>query len=556
MKCSWRGIPIALYCWFSCPDGWATAVAASADIVIYGGTTGGIFSAIAAVREGASVVVLEPGTYLGGMITSGLGETDTGRRETIGGMAGDFYRRINAHYQRPEAWRFQRRDEYIAKLGRDRIASDGKWWKVEPSVAMKVLRELMQEAGVKVLTDHRLVRVDKRGGRIVSVRCENGAEFSGRIFIDATYEGDLMALAGVSYRVGRESAAEYGEPFAGVVPRQYSTRNQVDVDLSPYDDQGRLVHGVQAGERGADGAGDRKVQAYNYRLCLTNVPENRIPIGRPERYDPVWYELHARYFAAKPGLRLADILGGGPLPNGKTDNNGKGPFGTDIIGFNWEYPDGDRATREKILRYHADFTQGLLYFLGHDERVPAAVREEMRQWGYAADEFRDTGHFPPQLYIREARRLVGAYVMTSHDIAKSQVKTDAVGLASYKPDSHLVQRIVDQGFVRHEGNPNDFTGSPRPYEVPYRAMTPKASDCENLLVTFCVSASHMAFASLRMEPVFMILSQSAGVAAVQAMRSQSTVQSIDIPKLQRTLNQQGQILKLTELPVTASRKMR
>lgn len=552
----WRSILIVFVGWISGVDGGATGSAGDADLVVYGGTTGGIFSAIAAIRAGASVVVLEPGTHLGGMVTAGLGDTDTGRRETIGGMAGDFYRRVYEQYLRPETWRYQNREEYIAKVGLDRISSNGKWWKVEPAVAKSVLRQLMRESGVKVLTGHRLARVTRKGGRILSVRCENGAEFSGRVFVDATYEGDLMALAGVSYRVGRESAAEYAEPFAGVVPRKYSTRNQVDADLSPYDGQGRLVHGIQAGARGEDGAADRKVQAYNYRLCLTAVPENRVAIVRPDRYDPTWYDLYRRYFAAKPGLRLADILGGGPLPNGKTDNNGKGPFGTDIIGFNWDYPEGDRAAREKILQYHADFTQGLLYFLGHDEHVPAAVREEMRNWGYAADEFTATGHFPPQIYVREARRMVGAYVMTSHDISKNQTKTDAVGLASYKPDSHLVQRIVDAGFVRHEGNPNDFTGSPRPYEVPYRAMTPKRSECENLLVTFCVSASHMAFASLRMEPVFMILGQSAGVAAVQAIRSQRAVQAIDISELQRSLAQQGQIVKLTDLPVASPRKAR
>jgi hypothetical protein len=553
MRNSSRCVFVAMVCWFLCPKAEARAET-SADIIVYGATTGGLFSAIAALREGASVVVLEPGTHLGGMVTSGLGATDKGRAETIGGMAADFYRRVHHHYDQPATWRFQRREDFLAGLTPNQMPGDGKWWLVEPRVAAAVLRELVDEARVTVLTSHRLTRVTKRGGRIVSLQCENGAEFSGRIFIDATYEGDLMAQAGVSYRIGRESAAEYGEPFAGVVPHKYATRNQVDVDISPYDEQGRLIHGVQAVERGEDGAGDHKVQAYNYRLCLTTVPENRVPITRPERYDPSWYELYARYFAAKPGLQLANIIGRGRVPNGKTDLNGSGPFATDIIGFNWDYPDGDHATREAIVQYHADFTKGLLYFLGHDERVPAAVREEMSHWGYAGDEFEETDHFPPQLYIREARRMVGAYVMTSTDISTNQTKADSVGMASYKPDSHLVQRIVEQGFVRNEGNPNDFTGSARPYEVPYRALTPQASECENLLVTFCVSASHMAFASLRMEPVFMILSQSAGIAAVQALRSGTAVQKIDVAALQRKLRQQGQLLELTELPV--ARKVR
>lgn len=527
-----------------------------ADIVVYGGTTGGIFSAIVAARQGASVVVLEPGTHLGGMVTSGLGETDTGRKETIGGMAADFYRRVNEHYERPETWRFQRKEDFLAGLRPQQRPGDGKWWIVEPRVAAAVLQEMRDEAGVTVLTGHRLVDVARQGTRIVSVTCSNGAVVSGRVFIDATYEGDLMARAGVSYRVGRESSAEYGERFAGVVPRKYSTRNQVDVNISPYAADGRLVHGVQDVERGEDGAGDHKVQAYNYRLCLTMVPENRVSITRPERYNPAWYELYARYFAAKPGLELANIIGRGRVPNGKTDLNGSGPFATDIIGFNWGYPDADYATRESILQYHADFTKGLLYFLGHDERVPARVREEMRQWGYAADEFHDNAHFPPQLYIREARRMVGAYVMTSHDIAERPAKPDAIGLASYKADSHLVQRIVDGGYVRNEGNPNDFTGSPRPYEVPYRAITPKPGECGNLLVTFCVSASHMAFASLRMEPVFMILSQSAGIAAVHALRSGAAVQQIDVPTLQQELRAAGQRVKLADIPTPAGKQLR
>lgn len=532
------------------------AAGRSVDLIVYGGTAGGIFSAIAASRRGSSVLVLEPGTHLGGMVTSGLGDTDTGQRETIGGMAADFYRRVFDYYEEPSVWRFERRDDYISRLGANRIMSDGKWWKVEPSAAASVLGGLMAEGRVEVLTRHRLSGVTKNGSRITSLKCENGAVFSARVFIDATYEGDLMARAGVTYRVGRESAAEYGEPYAGVVPREFCTRNQVDVDISAFDAHGQLVHGVYGGDRGEDGAGDRKVQAYNYRLCLTNVPGNRVPTTRPEHYDPSWYELYARYLAAKPELRLAEIIGGGPLPNGKTDNNGRGPFGIDIIGFNWEYPDGDQQTRDKILRYHEDFTKGLLYFLGHDERVPKRMREEMREWEYPADEFRDNDHFPPQIYVREARRMVGAYVMTSHDITRTPAKEDAVGLASYKPDSHIVQRIVEGGFVRHEGNPNDFTGSARPYEVPYRALTPRKSECDNLLVTFCLSATHMAFASLRMEPVFMILSESAGAAAVQAVQRGAAVQDIDILELQRTLRQDGQILKLTELPGTPRRSAR
>jgi len=524
------------------------------DVVVYGGTAGGLVSAISAAQAGASVVVVEPTHHLGGMVTGGLGRTDIGVGESIGGAAAEFYRRVKRHYDQPDAWRFQRRDEYLA--GQSRCVMDDKWWYHEPSVASRLFEEWIERAGVPVVTEARLDRVEKRGPRILSIQC-GGREFRGRVFIDATYEGDLLAAAGVSYRVGRESSSEYGERFAGVLAREISTRKQWDVDVNPYDENGELLFGIQDVERGEIGAGDHKVQAYNYRICITDHPDNQVPIEAPPNYDPSWYDLLVRYMEARGDMPLIKqgkswgVLNVGRLPNRKTDINDGGPFSTDFIGFNWNYPDGDEATRQAILEQHEDYTRGLLYFCGHDSRVPESIRNEMLRWGYPKDEYVDNGHWTPQLYVREARRMVGDYVMTSRDIEEEKTKPDSIGMGSYGADSHLVQRIVDNGVVRNEGNPNDFTPGHGVYEIPYRAITPKRAECDNLLSTFCVSASHMAFASVRMEPVFMILSESAGVAARTAVEADLAVQDVPYDPLRDTLRERRQLLSIDDVQSTS-----
>jgi hypothetical protein len=328
------------------------------------------------------------------------------------------------------------------------------------------------------------------------------------------------------------------------------------VDIRPFGSDGKLLFGVQDNPRGADGAGDHKVQAYNYRICLTSAPDNRIAITRPENYDPARYDLLALYIAKKgDAINLTGPKGGSllkidRLPNRKTDINDGGPFSTDFLGANWQYPNADAATRERILQEHIDYTKGLLYFLGHDARVPPRIREQMQRWGYPKDEFTENGNWTPQLYIREARRMVGDYVMLQQDIQQRREKPDSVGMGSYNADSHLVQRIVNaEGFVRNEGNPNDRAMGHKPYEIPYRCLTPRRADADNLLVTFCVSASHMGFASLRMEPVFMILSESAGVAAARAVRENRAVQDVPIDSLQQRLRARGQRLWLKDVIV-------
>lgn len=524
------------------------------DVVVYGGTAGGLVSAVAASEEGVRAVVLEPTGHLGGMVTGGLGWTDKGVEGSVGGMSRAFYRRAYAWYERPEAWKYQTREEYLRQAGGMVNPKDRVWWAVEPSVASALLGRMIEGAGVAVRRRHRIAFVAKKGNRIQSLTCSNGETFVGRVFIDATYEGDLLAWAGVSYRVGREGRGEYGEELAGVVPEAWSTRKQWDVDIRPYGPDGKLLAGVQAGPRGADGEGDRKVQAYNFRVCLTDHPDNLVPVARPPGYDPSRYDLLALYLAARgrdlnwAGRKGKGLLTVSPLPNRKADVNDGAPFSTDHVGASWGYPEGDEAARRRIFEDHVEYTRGLLHFLGHDERVPPHVREEARRWGVPKDEFSDGAHWPPQLYVREARRLAGAYVMTQHDIHERREKEDSIGMGSYNADSHHVQRIVDaRGHVRNEGNPNDRAVGHKPYEISYRSVVPRREECDNLLVTFCVSASHVAFASLRMEPVFMVLSESCGAAAARAARGGVAVQDVPLKPLQERLAERGQRLRLDGL---------
>jgi hypothetical protein len=538
----------------------STTVPREYDVVIYGGTGGGVIAAVSAAREGAKVLVLEPTGHLGGMVAGGLGRTDTGIFECVGGLADEFYRRMNKHYDQPEAWKWETREAYLQRAVGKMAPIHGRWYVHEPSAATAVFQAMLDETDVTVLRHHRILSVTKSGQRLRSVRCANGAEFTARLFMDTTYEGDLMALAGVSYRWDRESRAEYDESVAGVLlagnPQFRQPKELFGLDVDPYikpgDPSSGLLPGIQKESRGEPGSGDSKGQAYNFRICLTDNPDNRIPITRPDRYDPFRYELLARWIATQTELQesrstIRSLLRLDCIPNRKTDINDGGPFSTDYIGANWDYSEGDLATRQRIIQDHIDFTKGLIYFIASDPRVPESIRKEMQHFGYPKDEYVENGNWSPQLYIREARRMTGRYVMTQHDIQSHRSKDDSVGLGSYGLDSHHVQRIVHEGQVINEGN--FWVGPMRPYEIPYRAITPRKAECENLLVTFCVSASHVAFGSIRMEPVFMILSESAAVAALMALRENVAVQDIDIAALQRRLSDRKQIFQVQQLEV-------
>ncbi len=512
------------------------------DVAVYGGTSAGVAAAVQVARMGKSVVLIAPGRHLGGLSSGGLGATDIGNKQAIGGVAREFYARVRKHYADPAAWTHETLDQYRKRSGFH--IDDQTMWGFEPHVAEAIFEAMIREAHVPVVRGEwlDLARgVEKDGTRIVSIRMESGRRFAARMFIDATYEGDLMAKAGVSYAIGRESNAQYGETLNGSQVAR-SVHHQfvraVDPYLRPGDPASGLLPGIEPGPPGEDGQGDRRVQAYCFRFCTTDVAENRRPWPKPEGYDPRRYELLLRNFEAGD-LRVpwAPV----PMPNRKTDTNNNFAVSTDNIGMNYDYPDGDYAVRERIVREHETYQKGLCWTLANSPRVPARVRREFQNLALAKDEFTDNGNWPHRLYVREARRMVGDYVMTEGNCTGRRTAEDSAGLGAYGMDSHNIRRYVDsQGHVRNEGDVQ--VGGFSPYPVSYRSIVPKASQCTNLLVPVCLSATHIAYGSIRMEPVFMILGQSAATAAVQAIDAGTTVQSLDYPTLRARLVQDGQVL--------------
>lgn len=498
------------------------------DLVVYGGTAGGVMTAVAGARHGLSTVLLEPGQHVGGMVTGGLSGTDVGKIEVIGGMALEFYWRSGRYYQM---------DRHLQQLA----------WMPEPGVGEKIMRDMLADAKVTLLTGHRLAEkqgVVKQGRRVLAVVTENGARFEGKVFADCSYEGDLMAQTGVSYTYGREGTAQYGESLAGV--RAHTGSHQFAVDIPARDASGKLLPEVSAEPRGVPGAADKRIQAYNFRVIATNVAANRIPWPKPDGYDPHRYELLGLYLPA-----LTKYLGRPPafnevsllriIPNGKVDLNNRGGFSTDYIGKNYDYPEGSYKVRERIWKDHEGYQKGFYYFLANDPRVPESLRAEVRQYGLAKDEFTDTGNWPNQLYIREARRMTGDFVATQKDLQTERTKADAIGMGSYNSDSHNVQRhISPEGIVLNEGN---VEVPVQPYQIPYRVLTPKAAEMENLLVPVCFSASHVAYSSLRMEPQYMILGHAAGVAAALAAQRNVPVQKVPVAELQKILEAEGGVFE-------------
>ncbi len=491
------------------------------DICVYGGTAAGVVAAVAAAKEGRSVILVNPVRHLGGMTSGGLGATDIGDKKAVGGMARDFYRFIGNAYGVEEQWTF------------------------EPKVAEQVLSNLVLAYPVKIFSGERVKQIIKKGRRILGLITEKGTHIEPSMVIDAGYEGDVMALAGVSYTVGRESTAQYEESLSGI--RGETPIHQFELDVDPYVKSGRpdsgLIPCIQPGDGGIPGEGDKRVQAYNFRLCLTQDKSNFLDIASPHHYDPWRYELLARYLEAGYAggtPQFKDFFRIIPMPHGKTDFNNYGGFSTDHIGANWQYPDANYLQREAIWQDHMDYTRGFFHFLQSDQRVPPSLREEAQSWGLCKDEFQDTQGWPHQLYVRETRRMVGLYVMTQADCQKTREAKDFIAMGAYNMDSHNCQRIVQDGFVRNEG---DVQVQVEPYGISYRTVIPKEEECENLLVPVCLSASHIAYGSIRMEPVFMILGQSCALAACQALEQKKIIQGIDIAKLRKILIQAGQIIE-------------
>jgi hypothetical protein len=513
------------------PSLFAAPPAPAVDLVVYGGTSSGVMTAYSAAREGLHVVLLEPGGHLGGMVTGGLSATDLGHYTIIGGYARDFYMKAAAHYgihdlDRPENWRS------------------------EPHVDEEIFRTMLQDSGVAVRFHERLREhrgVELQGKHLVSITTADGKHWPARIFADCSYEGDLMAQVKVSYTWGREASAEYAEDLAGV--RGNTPKHQFLWPLSAYDEHHQLLREIDPGPLAAPGSGDKKVQAYNFRLILTDDPADRLPFPRPPGYDRSRFALMERYLAEfpqsmhrEPGLR--DLTNPVTIPNHKADFNNNGPVSTDYIGHSWKYPEATYAEKAALWQDHLLYTQSFFYFLSQDAKVPASLRAEVNQWGLPKDEFADTDHWPNQLYIREGRRLVGEYVMRQADLQTERTKPDSIGMGSYNSDSHNIQRVaMPDGSVQNEG---DVQVPVEPYEIAYRSILPKRSESENLLVPVCLSASHAAYSSVRMEPQYMIIGQAAGVAAALAVLGHRDVHDVEIPELQQKLREHGAILHLDQ----------
>ena len=543
----------------------------SYDVVVYGGTSAGIASAIQSSRMGKSVVLIEPGKRLGGLTTGGLSQTDIGNKYVVGGISREFYQNINRYYQVPENWKWQSRSDYMDE-GQTRTEKDeDAMWTFEPSAALKVYHQMLSGEKVDIVYGERLNRgngVIKKGGKIISAEMENGTRYVGKMFIDATYEGDLMAAAKVSYSVGRESNNEYGETLNGIqanrinrtlkwtLSRNAHNHNFIDA-VDPYvvkgdPSSGLLPYIVEGGKPGIDGHGDKGIQAYCFRMTLTDHPENRIPFKKPDNYKEINYELLFRNYEAAIGpieemYTYGDKLVpwiNSPMPNRKTDTNNQKGFSTDFIGQNYDYPEASYEEREKIVQAHRDYQQGLMWTLAYHPRIPQKVRDAVSKWGTCKDEYeKGSNGWQEQLYIREARRMKSEYVMTQKNCERIDVVEDPVGMGAYGMDSHHVKRYVDaNGFVQNEGNVEAHV--PNPYPISYRSIVPKKNECENLVVPVCLSATHIAFGSIRMEPVFMVLGQSAATAACQAIDQRKAVQDIDYSLLKERLLKDKQVLEI------------
>jgi hypothetical protein len=502
------------------------------DVVIYGGSSAGVIAAVQAAHMGKSTVLISAHRHVGGVTASGLGTTDTGNVGTIGGLTRQFYANIYRYY-------------HVAAetTGASRTMTDAAKYDFEPHAAEAVFTDMLRQSGADWILGEQLDRVGgvtRRGRQIVSIRMKSGREFTGRMFIDATYEGDLMAAAGVRYRVGRESSAEYHESIAGVY-RDQELVAEVDPYRVPGDPSSGLLPGVSPVDPGPNGTGDNRVQQYNLRLCVTNVLSNRIPFTPPLTYDRANYELLARRLLSRPTMPITEVIKIQPLPNGKADINANGSFSTDMAGDDsTHWPEASDEERATILQRYRDYTQGMFWFLIHDPAVPASIRLAASQWGLAADEFLDTDHWPWQLYVREARRMIGSYLLTQWDCDGVVRAPDPVALGSYPIDSHKVTLFIDaNGQLNTEGFM--FYGVD-PWAISYRSLIPRAEECVNLLVPICISATHAAYNSMRMEPVYMMLGQSAGTAASLAIDQGTTVQNLPYSVLAAQLLADGQIL--------------
>ncbi len=510
--------------------------AGEADVIVYGSTPGGFCAAIAAAREGASVILLEPTDHVGGVNTGGLCFSDSNQtlRAAEMGLFDEWHRRIEADYA-----------SRGIKLPYKVSQKDQAHWTYEPGVAMRVTRQMLDESGVQVLTGRWLKSVVKDGARITRLRTSDG-DFTAKVFIDASYEGDLMAAAGVSWTIGREGRKQFGESLAG---KQYP---KPLMPVSGRDEAGKLLPLITTDDAGPEDAGDRNVMVYCFRLCLTKDPANRVPFPAPAHYDPARFEVIRRYLAKGSAVPMWDLY---PLPGDKFDaNNGIAKqFSMGLVGASAGWCEADQAGRAKIWEAHKQYTLELYHFFCTDPAVPAALRKQHAALGLCRDEFAGYDHWSPQLYVREGRRMKGLYVLSQKDIQENPQKEDPVAVSSFPIDSHDCQRVAMKDGVINEGTIRPVRmpgrGHGYVYQVPYRSIVPPAAECENLLVPVALSCTHVAICSIRVEPTWMMLGQSAGVAAALAAKENVTVQKLPYPALRDRLLAQKQVL---DIPVLAA----
>jgi hypothetical protein len=519
-----------------------------ADIIVYGGTSAGIAAAVEAKRLGKSVILVCPEIHLGGLSVNGLGYSDTGNKEVIGGLAREFYHRLWMEYQKNETWRWQKREDYGNEgQGTSAIDDESETACVfEPHLAEKVFQDMLAESGVEVHTDERLNRsrgVVKEGNRICSMAVLNGTVYRGKQFIDATYEGDLLAASGVSFILGREANSEYGEKWNGVQTGTFQHSHYFQHKIDPYvlerNPASGLLPLIDPESPGEYGSADRRIQAYCFRLCMTDHSANRVPITEPEGYDCKVYELLGRLAAAGWNEYFDKY---DRIPNFKTDTNNHGPVNFDYIGMSNDYAAASYERRRSITVEHERYQRGLLWFLRTDKRIPEAIRERNNEWGLAGDEFIDNCHWPWQLYIREGRRMKGAHVISEAEILGDIPVEESIGMGSYALDSHNTHRFVDKnGCVQNEGDIGVHTKGP--YAIDRRALLPRKEECANLSVPVCLSASHSTYGSIRMEPVFIILGQSAAASAVLAVDENCSPHEVPYKTLRTLLEKEGQVLQ-------------
>ncbi|KAA9036562.1 FAD-dependent oxidoreductase [Ginsengibacter hankyongi] len=532
---------------FVTKEGQAQKIHKAYDVVIYGATSAGVMAAVAAKQNGTSVMLLSPETHIGGLTSNGLGWTDIGNQthqKTIGGLTLNFFHRIHRYYQNAKAWNQETLANYREKVTNSIYElTDSLMWTFEPHVAEKVFNNFIRENKITMKLNQWLDRqhgVKKENGKIVSITMLNGDTYSGKVFIDATYEGDLMAAAGVSYTIGREPNSKYGETINGI-ETQLTKGNNLPRGIDPYLQKGNatsgLLPGINADAGGKDGEGDKKIQAYCYRVCLTDATLNRVMVAKPANYKKEDFELIIR--AAQKGVKTFWKLS--PLPNRKTDSNNDGGVSMDYIGMNYDYPEASYLERKKMDEAHLYWTKGLIWTVQHDPGIPADVQKKYASWGLAKDEFKENEHMPYKLYVREARRMVSDFVMSESYLKGDKTVPESIAMGNYNMDSHNVQRhVTAEGDVQNEGDVQ--IAVEQPYPISYKAIIPNVKECTNLLVPVCLSASHIAYGSIRMEPVFMMLGQSSGIAASIAVKNRKDVEDINYTELEKKLLSSGQIL--------------